>query len=367
MTPLEAEIARMVAADGPLPVAQFMALCLGHPVHGYYVTRDPFGTSGDFVTAPEISQIFGELLGLWAACAWQQMGMPDPVRLVELGPGRGTLMADLLRAVKVIPAFRAAIKVDLVELSPVLRQAQHVALSGQDVAVAWYQDVTEVAAGPAIVVANEFFDALPVHQAVHGADGWHERMVAIDAAGRLVVALAPDPVPGFDLLIPPQLQPVAPGALYEWRSDRPVLELADRVLREGGVALVIDYGHVESGLGDTLQAVGRHCYADILARPGEHDLTAHVDFAAFGRAARRTGARVWGPLPQGVWLRRLGIEARAARLKAGTPARAAEIDTAVERLAGFRAGQMGALFKVIAIAHPRLPPPPGFEPIDDRP
>ena len=367
MTPLEAEIARIVAIDGPMPLAQFMTLCLGHPVYGYYVTRDPLGPSGDFVTAPEISQMFGELVGLWAVCAWQQMGTPDPVRLVELGPGRGTMMADLLRSAKVVPAFRTAISVDLVESSPVLRRRQQEALTDHGVRIAWHQDLTEVAAGPVIVLANEFFDAMPVHQAVRAADGWHERMVGVDAAGRLTLALGPDPLPGFDALIPPPLQPATPGAIYEWRSDRPALELAERMVRENGIALVIDYGHAAGGFGGTLQAVGRHRYADILARPGEHDLTAHVDFAAFGRAARRTGARVWGPVPQGIWLRRLGLEARAARLKAATPALAAAVDAAVERLAGFGAGQMGALFKVIAIAHPRLPAPPGFEPPDDDP
>jgi SAM-dependent MidA family methyltransferase len=253
-----------------------------------------------------------------------------------------------------------------VETSPVLRRRQQAVLGGQGVAIAWHQDIAEVGGGPAIVVANEFFDALPVHQAVRAADGWHQRMVGIDAAGRLVLALDPDPLPGFDALMARRTQPAVPGTICEWRSERPMLDLAERVVREDGVALVIDYGHAESGFGDTLQAVGRHRYADILARPGEDDLTAHVDFAALGRAAGRTGARVWGPLPQGVWLRRLGIDARAAQLKAGAPALAAQIDAAVDRLAGSGPGQMGALFKVMAIAHPRLPPPPGFEPVDDN-
>jgi NADH dehydrogenase [ubiquinone] 1 alpha subcomplex assembly factor 7 len=361
VTPLEAEIARTIAASGPITVAQFMMLCVGHPIYGYYRSRDPFGAAGDFVTAPEISQMFGELVGLWAACVWQQMGSPSPVHLVELGPGRGTLAKDALRAAAVVPEFRAAVRLDLVEMSPLLRPRQQAALADIDVPAAWHGDIAQVPNGPLIVVANEFFDALPVHQAMRAADGWHERVVGIDGCGQLQLALHPDPLPGFDAMIPPPLRSAPPGAIYEWRSDEPVLDLAERVVRGAGAALAIDYGHAESGLGATLQAVGRHRYVDLLDRPGEHDLTAHVDFAAFAAAAARAGARVWGPVPQGCWLRRLGIEARAARLKHAAPARAAEIDAAVERLAGFEALNMGKLFKAVAVAHPQLPPPPGFD------
>ncbi len=358
---LEAEIARMIAVDGPMPLAQFMALCLGHPDHGYYATRDPFGAAGDFVTAPEISQMFGELVGLWTVAVWQQMGMPDPVRLVELGPGRGIMMADALRAARLAPGFGAAVQVDLVETSPLLRRGQEAALSGAGVPVAWHRDIAEVGEGPAIVLANEFFDALPVQQAVRGTAGWHERMVGLDGSGHLVLGLHPDPLPAFEALLPPELHAAELGAIYEWRSDRLVTELAQHLMRHGGAALVIDYGHERSGLGDTLQAVAGHRFVAVHDRPGEVDLTAHVDFAALGRSAARAGAHVWGPVPQGTWLRRLGIDARAVRLKAAAPARAGEIDAALERLAGTGPGQMGALFKAVAIGHPQLPSPPGFE------
>jgi len=365
MTPLEAEILRIIAVDGPMPVAQFMALCLSHPVHGYYQTRDPLGARGDFITAPEISQMFGELVGVWTVVMWRQMGSPDPMRLVELGPGRGTLMADALRAARVAPAFGAAVTVDLVETGRVLRQRQQTALSGLGVRLVWHPEFAAVPDAPLIAVANEFLDALPVHQAVRARDGWHERMVGRGPDGGLAMALHPEPLAGFESLLPPAVRAAPLGAVYEWRSDRPIAELAARVVRCGGAALVFDYGHAESGLGDTLQAIGGHRFAGVLERPGEVDLTAHVDFAAVGRVAREAGARVWGPTPQGTFLRRLGIETRAARLKAASPARAAEIDAALDRLAGAGPGRMGELFKVIAITDPRLPAPPGFGSIHD--
>jgi len=198
MTPLEAEIRRIIAVDGPIPVAQFMALALGHPVHGYYVVRDPIGARGDFITAPEISQMFGELIGLWAAAVWTEMDSPDRMHLVELGPGRGTLMADALRAVKVAEDFRAALVVDLVETSPVLRRLQEQTLANCGVPVSWHATLAEVSdKHPFIVIANEFFDALPVHQAVRAKRGWHERMVGLADDGKLALALHPDPIVGF--------------------------------------------------------------------------------------------------------------------------------------------------------------------------
>jgi NADH dehydrogenase [ubiquinone] 1 alpha subcomplex assembly factor 7 len=359
MTPLEAEIRQAIAIDGPMPVARFMALCLGHPVHGYYVTRDPFGAGGDFITAPETSQMFGEIIGLWAAAVWAAMGTPA-VRLIELGPGRGTLMADALRAARVVPGFRAALSIDLVETSPVLRQRQQQALAGLDRPLAWHRDLDEVPPGPAIVIANEFFDALPVHQAVRAADGWHERMVGVDRSGALAFGLAPDPIADFARLAPGLAQ-APPGAVFEWRPDHLAVALARRLARDGGAALIIDYGHAVSAAGDTLQAVGAHAAADPLARPGEIDLTAHVDFAALCAAARRGGARWHGLLPQGQFLHRLGIATRADRLKAAaSPAQAAAIDAAAQRLTGPAPG-MGELFKVAALAHPAIPALPGFE------
>jgi NADH dehydrogenase [ubiquinone] 1 alpha subcomplex assembly factor 7 len=362
MTPLEVEIRRLIAVDGPMSVAAFMGLCLGHPEHGYYMTRDPFGRGGDFVTAPEVSQMFGELIGLWAAAVWQAMGAPARLALVELGPGRGTLMADALRAVRVVPAFGAALSVHLVETSPVLQRLQQERLGGLDVPIAWHRDVAALPDGPLIVIANEFFDALPVHQAVKTTRGWHERMVGIDAAGALAFALHPDPIPGFAAIMPAGLAGAPAGAVYEWRSGAIVADLAGRVARNGGAALMLDYGHVDSALGETLQAVGRHAFADPLTTPGALDLTAHVDFAALARMAERAGARVHGPVTQGAFLRRLGIEARAATLRAAaTAAQAADVDAALARLTGPGQDAMGELFKAIAFADSGSGALPGFD------
>lgn len=358
MTPLEAELRRIIARTGPMQVARYMGLCLGHPAHGYYVTRDPLGRAGDFVTAPEISQMFGELIGLWAATAWQAMGEPARVNLVELGPGRGTLMADALRAAKVMPAFRAALAVHLVETSPVLVRHQRAALA--DVEVSWHRDITELPDGTAIIIANEFFDALPVHQAVKAADGWHMRMIGIGPDDALVFMVAPDPLPSFGTFLSGEPGNAPDGAIYEWRAEFKVAELAKRLVRHGGTALVIDYGHASGAFGDTLQAVRAHGFADPLADPGEVDLTAHVDFAALKRIAQQAGARVHGPVPQGQFLRRLGIEKRAAQLRASATARqAADINTALGRLIG--GTQMGELFKALALADPKLDALPGFD------
>src|SRR5436309_11696886 len=214
MTPLEAEIRRIIAVEGPMPLAQFMALALAHPVHGYYVTRDPFGARGDFVTAPEISQMFGELVGLWAAAVWDEMGRPNRVRLVELGPGRGTLMADALRAARVAERFSDALAVDLVEISPALRRRQQQTLAHCAAPLSWHAALSEVPEdAPHIVIANEFFDALPVHQAVRAADGWHQRMVGIGEDRKLVLALHPDPILNFPAMLPKDICAAPLGAV----------------------------------------------------------------------------------------------------------------------------------------------------------
>jgi NADH dehydrogenase [ubiquinone] 1 alpha subcomplex assembly factor 7 len=361
MTPLEHEIRGMIATDGPIPVAHYMRLALGHPVHGYYMTRDPLGARGDFVTAPEISQMFGELIGLWAASVWPLMGAPEDVRLVELGPGRGTLMADMLRAVAVVPAFRATLSAHLVEMSPLLRRQQQERLAGLGVPMDWHTDPAEVPDGPLIVIANEFFDALPVHQAVKAADGWHERMVGLES-GRLAFGLNPDPVRGLDAALPPRIRAAPNGAICEWRGDQPLAGIARRLVEFGGVMLVIDYGHSESGVGETLQAMSQHGYADPLGAPGEVDLTAHVDFRALGRTAATAGARVHGPRTQADFLRRLGIVERAAHLKQrATTKQAADIDAALARLTASGEADMGQLFKTLAFSDPNIETLPGFE------
>jgi NADH dehydrogenase [ubiquinone] 1 alpha subcomplex assembly factor 7 len=360
-TPLEAEIRRRIVAAGPMPVGEYMALCLTDPTHGYYVTRDPLGQRGDFITAPEISQMFGELIGLWMAAVWKQMGEPENVRVIELGPGRGTMMNDSLRAAKVMPGFREAMVLHLVEISPALRAQQETTFKELPVPTSWYAALKDAPAGPAIVVANEFFDALAVNQAVKTERGWHERCIEIDAEGKLAFAVAPDPMPYFDRLLPPAVRAAAAGAIYEWRTGNEAMEMARRIANGGGAALVIDYGHAESAVGETLQAVGQHAFADPLASPGTIDLTAHVDFEALARTVEPMGVKCYGPVEQRDFLLRLGIETRSATLKArATAAQVAEIDAALMRLTGQGRTGMGSSFKVASFAHRNLGTPPGF-------
>ncbi len=359
---LEAEIRRRIEAAGPMPVAEYMALCLSHPRFGYYVTADPLGARGDFITAPEVSQMFGELIGLWMASTWQQMGAPENVRVVELGPGRGTLMKDALRAAQIVPGFIDAVVLHLVEINPRLKARQEETLAHLSMPVYWHAALAEVPKGPALIVANEFFDALPVHQAVKEDDGWHERCVSIDASGALAFGSAAAPLAGLTRLLPQRFAHAQAGAIYEWRDDKAAMDLGRRIAREGGAALIIDYGHSQSDVGDTLQAVGHHEYADPLTAPGTLDLTAHVDFAALAHAAEAMGAKAHGPVTQGTLLRRLGIEARAHTLKANASrAGAADVDTALERLTGVDRASMGTLFKALALTPPRQAVPAGFE------
>jgi SAM-dependent MidA family methyltransferase len=362
-TPLDAEIRARIARAGPIPVAEFMDTCLYDPQYGYYHRRAPLGAAGDFITAPEISQMFGELIGLWAAEVWRCMAEPDPVALIEFGPGRGTMMRDALRAARAVPAFRRAVRVHLIETSRELQSQQRQTLSGvDDVAVRWHAGIDEVPATPAIIVANEFFDALPICQAERRTTGWHERVVAIDASGALVLTVARDPLPDLGPKLPPAVAHARIGETFEWRPRKFATEIARRAA-DGGAALIIDYGHVSSATGDTLQAVRFHRYANPLTLPGLTDLTAHVDFEALGKAAQEAGARVHGPTEQGTWLKGLGIEVRAATLQANAPAsKRAEIAAAVERLTGTGPDQMGSLFKVIGFSAPAMTRLPGLPP-----
>ena len=348
-----------IAHDGPMALDTFMAVSLGHARHGYYMTRDPFGAAGDFITAPEISQMFGELIGLWAAETWRMIGAPARVHLVELGPGRGTLMRDALRAARVSNEFSAALDVHLVETSPVLTQAQQASLAQAAVSVTWHTSLDNVPEGPAIFIANEFFDALPVRHYVKTAEGWRQRMVGLDSAGALAFGLAPD----VEALISAE----APdGAVLELSPASQLLmtQMAKRIAQGASAALVIDYGHVETGFGETLQALQKHRRVDPLENPGEADLTAHVDFAALARAAAAAGAQPMGPVTQGEFLMRLGIAQRAEALKRkASEAQARDLDLAVARLATERVGDapgMGHLFKALAIAPPGTPLLPGF-------
>ncbi len=362
MNPLEIFIREMIKENGPMSLETYMTLALAHPVHGYYAAEKmPLGASGDFITAPEISQMFGELIGLWCVAVWRAMGAPRPFLLAELGPGRGTLMADVLRAARVAPDFLEGLNVHLVETCEVLRASQHALLMGSGLGATWHKTAEELPCGPAVIIANEFFDCLPVRHFVRGPDGWHERLVGLNGEGHLCFGLAPAPEPGLDA-------PGEPGQVIETGHGRARLmaRLAARIAGQGGALLVIDYGYDTPGRGETLQAVKRHRFADPLRDPGEADLTAHVDFRGLSRSARAAGARAHGPVPQGEWLARLGIHERAAKLRqhAGGRQRAA-IDSAVLRLAGGGHGpgatDMGRLFKVLAATAPGLAAPPGFE------
>jgi SAM-dependent MidA family methyltransferase len=347
MTPLGRLIAAEIAASGPMRLDRYMGLCLGHPEHGYYVAREPFGRGGDFVTAPGVSQMFGELLGLWAAQVWMDMGRPAVLRLIELGPGRGALMADALRAGRAAPGFAAAVEPWFVETSPRLRAAQALAVPAASAA----PTLAAVPAGPCVILANEFFDALPIRQFVRAGGVWRERMVGLDGDGLTwgLGGAAPGP-------------PAPDGAVRETGPAAATVgvEIGRRLAAAGGAALLIDYGAEPppTGGGDTLQAVAGHAFVDPLAAPGEADLTAHVDFAALAAALRGGGAAVAPPTTQGALLGALGIGLRASALARARPDRADEIAGQVRRLT--HPDAMGTLFKALAAAGPGQPPPPGF-------
>ena len=356
MTALAAEIRERIRREGPLSVATYMELCLSHPTHGYYRRGGPIGATGDFITAPEVSQMFGELIGLWCAAVWQTMGRPQHVRLVELGPGRGTLLADALRAANAVAAFRDAIDLHLVESSETLR-AEQAALLG-DARPTWHERFETVPPGPVLAIANEFFDALPIRQFERVDNSWRERVVSLAPATQ-ALRLAASATASAEAAC---LGAAPAGAIVEQAPAREALTatLAARIAADGGAALIIDYGHEMPGIGDTLQAVKRHRRHGVLDDPGTADLTAHVDFSALAMAARRAGANAFGPIPQGEFLQALGIDARAARLRqSASTEQASAIDAALRRLIG--AGEMGTLFKVLAIAHPALGRAPGFE------
>jgi SAM-dependent MidA family methyltransferase len=290
------------------------------------------------------------------------MGSPENIRVVELGPGRGTMMADAMRAAKVVPGFINAAVLHFVEISPSLQTIQEENLSALAVPKTWHRSLSDVPTGTAIYVANEFFDALPINQAVKMGDGWHRRGITIAPDGALIYGVEDDPMPHFGSTVPDAVRNAAEEEIFEWRSDLETKELGRRLAREPSAALVIDYGHSESATGETLQAVRDHLFADPLTMPGEADLTAHVDFEALGHAFEAMGAVAFGPIEQALFLKRLGIDTRAEMLRASlAPAKTHEIDAALARLTGFGRTGMGALFKAMAAAHPSLGMPPGFE------
>ena len=364
-TGLEHRLIRRLQATGPISVASYMAEVLTSPDGGYYsggagCDRDPFGWHGDFVTAPEISQMFGELLGLWCAEGWQRIGEPDPVTLAELGPGRGTLMADALRAAKMLPGFDRALRVHLVEVSRSLRHKQAELLGAR---IAGFHDqAADLPEGPALIIANEFFDALPVRQFERTERGWSERMVAYDPdQDRLVFALGA-PSQNAAAYVPAPLREAAePGAVFELSSSALSIaaELGRRVATHGGAAILIDYGRRETRCEATLQAVRRHAPADVLSAPGTADLTAHVDFPLLAQAAREAGADVHGPVPQRDFLRGLGLDDRAEILtRQASPEQREQIDAGHHRLVA--EDQMGTLFQAMAFVPPGYGVPAGF-------
>ena len=362
-SPLLAHIKRRINVSGPITIADFMTEALAHPEYGYYRKQDPFGRAGDFITAPEISQMFGELIGLWAAVTWQQMGSPPKIDLIELGPGRGTLMSDALRAVRNVPGFGDALTVRFVETSPVLRTHQQTSIMAYGIPATWHEtfdDSPTRANVPAVVIGNEFFDALPIRQFERGEKGWAERLVGVDAKTGALGFVRGAETPITDALIPAVLRGAAKkGDVFE--SCAPAIAIADQIARRmnetGGGALFIDYGHPGSAFGDTFQALKGHEYHPVLSDPGDADLTAHVDFAAIGRAMNEAGARTGAVLTQGTFLRMLGIEQRAELLKTNADdAQQTAIDQALSRL--IDADQMGTLFKVlIGYGRDTTPPP----------
>ena len=361
MSGLEDDLRNLIALEGPIGLDRYMAMALGHPRHGYYMTRDPFGAAGDFVTAPEISQMFGELLGLAAAIAWQALGEPKSVALVELGPGRGTLISDALRACPAVPGFPEALDVHLVETSPVLQRAQQARLQDCGHKASWHETIDTLPEDrPLIILANEFFDALPVRQFQRDGEDWRERMVGLDEGGGLMLGLGGVAAETIPFKAPE-------GSIFE---TCPIgldimKRLGERIAAQRGVMIAIDYGHAKSGFGDTVQAVRAHRFVPVLESPGEADVTAHVDFAMLSVAARRGGAIVHPLLTQASLLERLGIHHRAEILKrkADNPA---EIDKAAQRLAGTTGDAMGLLFKALAITDRASPPPTGFDTPDPR-
>ena len=360
-TPLAQHIARLIEETGPITVSQFMGLALSHPRYGYYMTRDPLGAKGDFITAPEVSQMFGELVGLWLADCWMRQGAPAPFHLVELGPGRGTLMADALRAMKSVPGMAAATRVHFVETSPTLRAEQEARVPEAQ----WHDRLADVPEGPTYLIANELFDALPIRQFVKTSQGWCERHVTLaeDATSehpRLAFALSPAPLKD-ESVIPQAARSAPTGSIAELSPASTALaeEIATRIARHGGAGLIIDYGHIRSAAGDTLQAMRGHEFVDPLETPGEADITAHVDFEMIAAAAKSGGCAAFGPVEQGRFLAEIGIAARAQALsRNATPSQARDIESALHRLTA--PDQMGSLFKVLGLLPAETGTPAGF-------
>lgn len=354
-TPLALQLVKEIAAGGSISVADYMRRCLADPLHGYYTTKAGIGRSGDFVTAPEISQVFGELIGLWSAVAWQQMGAPSKVRLIELGPGRGVLMDDALRAARLVPAFLNAIELHLCEINPEFRQMQSERLRNHKLQPQWHADMPEPAAIPTIIIANEFLDTLPATQwRKDGSGNWLEVRVDIDD-NQLAFNTAPA-TPPFDGAALPEADA---EAVYTHLHIKGLAEQLSEIARAAPtVILYIDYGHAETSWGDTLQAVRKHQPEHPLTSPGEADLSIAVDFAAVSRASEQRGLVCDGPVTQADFLGQLGAAERTSALMSANRDRAGDIESGVHRL--MATPGMGSRFLALAARSPTLSPLPGF-------
>jgi len=344
-------IVRLIEAGGPLSIADYMALCLYDKADGYYMTRDPFGRSGDFTTAPEISQMFGELIGVWLVSVWRAIGQPERPMIAEIGPGRGTLIKDVVRTIgQTAPDLRANADFRLIETSGKLRLAQATTLQGTWGHFEWHNDVDELPRGPLLIVGNELFDAVPIRQYVKAGQTWLERAVGLDTDGNLAFTAkpgAPDPA-----LVPPDAIAAPDGTIIEIAPARAAImdKIAERIATDGGAGLFIDYGYAQPAAGDSLQALVRHAYADPLVEPGTADITAHVDFAALVGSAKAQGLETTLST-QGDFLLGMGLLERAGQLGAKADrATRKRLQGEVDRLAG--PDGMGTLFKVLTVVHP---------------
>lgn len=350
--PLEKKIRDLITQTGPISVADYFAVCLADPEYGYYITRDPFGVAGDFTTAPEISQLFGEMIGVYLVQSWQAQAPDGPIRIIEIGPGRGTLMADALRVIeKIAPDLLENSTIHMVETSPKLRETQKETLAKYADKISWHNSFEDVPSGFFLLVANELFDAIPLRQFVKTDIGFRERTVTINAEDELAFSVG---VAGIDTdLLPSNHKDQPSGTIFEIAPARVnvMTAIATRLIQEGGSALVIDYGYLATGFGDTLQAIHKHEFDPPLANPGRADLTSHVDFEMLLRTAHAAGAHIHGVMHQGDFLIGLGLLQRAGMLGQNKDHDTQQqIRSAVERLVGEGSGNMGELFKVLAIS-----------------
>jgi len=350
MTSLKGKLVHLIETQGPISVSQFMSLCLADPEHGYYLQKNPFGAQGDFTTAPEISQMFGEMLGVWAIDRWQAHGTPSPFIFCEMGPGRGTLMDDMIRTIaKICPDFLANARIMLIESSQKLREQIKRKLAPHKINITFADNILELPLLPLVLVANEFLDCLPIHQYYRMAQGYIERMVSLDDTGNLCFI---NGLHSIDLTLLPEAAMTAPtGAIIEYSPAREacIQTLSHHLLQYGGAAVFLDYGSLESGFGDTLQALSQHQFRPVFERPGCHDITSHVDFATLDLVAQRLGCKTT-LTTQGAFLGHLGIDIRAQNLGRGKGETfRKKLARDIERLIGDK--EMGKIFKVLTISN----------------